>query len=217
MPSPASFVAAPGKRVAAFVYDTFVVFLVFMLLAVLAESVGHDLSTWATFVSCAFLYHYAFLAFREGRTLGKAAQDICVVTVAGQHPHQWQALVRPAVRYMPLLLLSIKTRDWVLTEALYGLAFKLLPSLLWLGEYSLLRSSPLRQTVADRTARTLVVNSPTCEPHRAPAVPMYSATDAEFGFPPKRPPSERRSRETRSNPSFNLTFSGWLRQPPNAS
>ena len=90
-------------------------------------------------------------------------------------------------RYFPLLLLSIDTDDRVVTQAVLGLAFKLVPSLLWLAEYSLLKSSPVRQTLADKVARTVVVNTPTWEPHRAPAIPMYSATDAEFGHPPSRP------------------------------
>jgi uncharacterized RDD family membrane protein YckC len=208
MPRPASFVAAPRKRIAAFVYDSFAIIFTFMVLAVVAESVGHDLSTFAVFVTCAFAYHYAFLAFREGRTLGKAAQDICVVTVDGRAPRQWQALARPAIRYAPLLLLSLSTRDWVVSEALLGLAFKILAALLWLGECSLLTGSPTRQTIADRLARTLVVNTPTWEPHKAPAIPMYSATDAEFGHPPKRPPSERSECAARPNPSIERTAHG---------
>ena len=188
MATPASFVAAPGKRVAAFVYDTFAVVLAFMVVAVLAESAGHEFGTWFVFVCCAFVYHYAFLAFREGRTPGKSAQDICVVTIEGQAPRQWQALARASLRYLPLLLLSINTKDWVIMEALLGLGFKLVASLLWLAEYSLLNSSQARRTLGDRLARTLVVNLPTWEPHRAPAIPMYSATDAEFGHPPQRPP-----------------------------
>lgn len=186
MASPSSFVATPAKRIAAFVYDFFVVFLGFMVVAVTTELVGQDVSNLATFAACAWVYHGLFLAFREGQTLGKAAQDICVVGVDGQPIRKWQALVRASVRHIPLLLLSINTRDWVLSEAILGLAIKIVAALLWLAEYSLLTSSPARQTVADRLARTLVVNLPTWQPHRAPAIPMFSADDAEFGQPPKR-------------------------------
>jgi uncharacterized RDD family membrane protein YckC len=44
---------------------------------------------------------------------------------------------------------------------------------------------PSRQTLADLVARTLVINVPPPQPHRAPAAPMYSATDAEFGVRPR--------------------------------
>jgi hypothetical protein len=56
------------------------------------------------------------------------------------------------------------------------------------AETTLLGHSATRQTLADRVARSLVVNLPPLQPHRAPAGPMYSATDKEFGFPPRRPP-----------------------------
>lgn len=191
MPSPSSFVAPPGKRIAAFIYDFVLVFLTFALLAVAAEALGIDLAVWWAFVVCAFSYHCGFLLVREGRTLGKAAQDICVVGADGQPTSIGQAVVRAGVRYGPLLLLSIPSRDWVLTEALLALCAKVIAALLWLAEYSLLTSSPTRQTLADRLARTLVVNLPTWQPHRAPAIPMYSASDAEFGRPPKVPPPDR--------------------------
>ncbi len=103
MTIPASFVAAPGKRVAAFIYDAVAVVLVFMVVAVFAESVGYDLTTLTVLVCCSFLYHGAFLVFRDGRTFGKVAQDICVVTNDGQSPRIWQAFARAAVRYFPLL------------------------------------------------------------------------------------------------------------------
>ncbi len=142
-----SFLAPPGKRISAFVYDTLAVFLAFLLLASVAEASGFDPGAGRIFVACAFVYHYAFLAFREGRTFGKQAQDICVVSADGQRLSQWQAVLRPALRYMPLMLLTIDIHD------------------------------------------RFVVNLPTLEPHRAPAIPMYSATDKEFGTPPRRPPT----------------------------
>jgi hypothetical protein len=55
------------------------------------------------------------------------------------------------------------------------------PLLLELG---MMFTLPTRQTLSDLVARTLVVNVPPPQPHRAPAGPMYSPSDAEFGFPP---------------------------------
>jgi hypothetical protein len=38
-----------------------------------------------------------------------------------------------------------------------------------------------RRSVADLVAGTIVVNAPAPQAHRAPAAPMYGATDREFG------------------------------------
>jgi hypothetical protein len=52
-------------------------------------------------------------------------------------------------------------------------------------ELGMMFTLPTRQTLADLVARTLVINVPPPQPHRAPAAPMYSATDAEFGVRPR--------------------------------
>lgn len=44
----------------------------------------------------------------------------------------------------------------------------------------------IAQSVADFLSGTLVVKLPPPQAHRAPAVPMFSAHDAEFGVPPRR-------------------------------
>lgn len=45
---------------------------------------------------------------------------------------------------------------------------------------------PQRRTVADLLAGTVVVSMPPYRPHRAPAMPMYSADDTELGSPPQK-------------------------------
>ena len=44
-----------------------------------------------------------------------------------------------------------------------------------------------RRSIADLLFRTRVVRLPPLQPHRAPAGPMYSATDAEFGITGRAP------------------------------
>jgi len=68
-----------------------------------------------------------------------------------------------------------------------------------IADVTLLERSASRETLTDRLAGSLVVNLPPLQPHRAPAVPMYSATDAEFGHPPSRPPDADRDWRKRSN------------------
>lgn len=43
------------------------------------------------------------------------------------------------------------------------------------------------RSIVDLVFTTRVVRMPPVQPYRAPAGPMYSATDAEFGNPPRRP------------------------------
>ncbi len=45
---------------------------------------------------------------------------------------------------------------------------------------------PTRQSTSDLLCRTFVVSALPLQPHRAPAAPMFSATDAKFGVRPQR-------------------------------
>jgi len=188
--SPSSFVAKSGKRVAAFLFDLLIVLFAFLVAATIAATTGHDLSSFQGFAVVSIAYHTLFITFWNGQTPGKQAQDICVVSVDGQRPGQWRALARAAVRYIPLALLTIDWRDWVAIEAVASLCIKIFAVVLWLRELALLEGSPTRQTIADKIAGTLVVNLPAPEAHRAPAGPMFSATDEEFGTPPRNGPKQ---------------------------
>jgi uncharacterized RDD family membrane protein YckC len=55
-----------------------------------------------------------------------------------------------------------------------------------LVELGMMFTLPSRQTLADLVSKTLAVNVPPPQPHRAPAAPMYSPTDAEFGVRPRK-------------------------------
>ncbi|MDT9001570.1 RDD family protein [Paucibacter sp. APW11] len=108
--------------------------------------------------------------------IGKILQRISVVSAAtGQGPSSQQALLRSLVRC---------------TWALCGVSFasaadsSFLVALPVIAELALATMHPLRQTLADLVAGTVVIATPPVQPHRAPAAPMYSRNDAEFG-PPK--------------------------------
>jgi hypothetical protein len=51
-------------------------------------------------------------------------------------------------------------------------------------ELALMAHTSWRRSVADLFARTIVVNRPPPQAHRAPAYPMFSAKDEEFGPKP---------------------------------
>ncbi len=189
MAYPASFVASPKARTAAFVFDGFAALLLFLALAVAAESAQMDIASVAGFAACAWLYNSVLPAVNQGATWGKGAQGILVVSSSGGPAAAWQYVVRSSARFVPAALLSISYTEWVLPQALAGLGIKIGVALFWLGEYALMNSSPTRQTLSDRLAHTLVVNLPPAQSHRAPAGPMFSATDREFGVPPRAPKS----------------------------
>lgn len=108
--------------------------------------------------------------------IGKVLQRISVVSVAtGQVPSSQQAVLRSLVRCA-----------WALCGASVASATGsgLLMALPVVAELALVVMHPLRQTLADMLAGTVVIATPPVQPHRAPAVPMYSRHDAEFG-PPK--------------------------------
>jgi uncharacterized RDD family membrane protein YckC len=185
VPNAAPFLASPLKRAFAGAADAFVYLLV--LVFVLAAVMGTDLRGFgiafiagiatATYV----LYHSASFWYLDDATPGMRVLNMRMVRVSGGRALSLtQTLIRPAVR--PLLL-------WVFAGSAYFLDWRsarvqaalIAPLLLELG---MMFTLPSRQTLSDLVAKTLVVNVPPPQPHRAPAGPMYSPTDAEFGLPP---------------------------------
>src|SRR5690606_31418931 len=90
----------------------------------------------------------------------------------------WQSLLRPGVRvaFFAVLVLTVAPAP----TGQFDLV--IIPLLMEVG----LLFTSASVTLADLVASTRVVNTPPLQPHRAPAAPMYSATDAEFGYPPRK-------------------------------
>ena len=154
-----------------------------------------DLARWVVFGTVFFIYHCGCLLARDGRTLGKTAADICVISSTGQSLTASRSLLRAGVRSAPFILLGVPSMELVGGTLL--LAFVL-------AEFYFLEKSPSRHTVADFVAHSLVVNVPPLQPHRAPAGPMFSANDRELGSPPRRLPSNDHSNSSRSNLAHGL-------------
>ena len=165
--------------------------MLFGIVALIGDARGQNLASWPVFLACFFLYHFVVMAF-GANSFGKMAMEISVVDTSGRPPAEWQALVRAAARVAPALLLNLPLLDSPAQSELLQGACRIVFAMATLAEFALLQGSVTRQTLADRVARTLVVNSPGVQPHRAPAVPMFSATDGEFGTPPKVAPKQRR-------------------------
>ena len=198
----ASFTAGSGRRLWAGAFDVISVAVIFLAIAAAAEGLRFNLSRWSVLGLVYFIYNLVCLFARDGRTLGKTAVDICVVSAAGRRLTAAESITRAAVRSWPFFLLDAqiaRVLDGYLSFPLTVLAGTLLMAALFIAETTLLASSPTRQTIADRLAGSLVVNLPPMQPHRAPAIPMYSARDAEFGHPPGRPADRDEDWRKRSN------------------
>ena len=186
MASPASFVASPNKRIAAFVFDSVVVTVGLLLVVVTLGRRNVEIPLFASFAACAWLYHVIATWAQHGQTLGRSVQGICVASASGLEASVRQLIVRASWRYFPLAALSIPWQEQVPAEAACALAIRVVAVLLWAREFLLLQGAEGR-TQADRLADTCVVNAPPPDTHRAPAAPMFSANDVEFGTPPKVP------------------------------
>lgn len=180
--------ASSRARSLAYVIDLVFIGGLIVLLCGIAQASGSDPGWGTSFAVMTFLYHAYFLSQRGGVSPGKFTQNICVVSSSGPLSVR-QSIVRAVLTAFPYA--CVAAGSWTALEVVERGIVALLPVIgvaFLFGELLILESSVARRTVGDRAARTVVVNLPPVQPHRAPAVPMFSAIDVEFGGPPKRPP-----------------------------
>ncbi len=183
--------ASMERRVTAFVIDALLVCIVVLTLGAAAESLGVRNSAIAAFALAALVaYHSAGLANRD-IGFGRVVMAISVISLkSGPELSRLQCIARPLVRLAWICLGIVPAT--VFREPI----FLCTPLVV---DVALLTFHPLRQTVADLVCRTVVVNLPPLQPHRAPAGPMFSPDDAEFG-PKPRGSKANRSIDTDPNP-----------------
>lgn len=176
------YVAAPKKRLSAAFVDFLLIGLAAVLVSALGDAVGYHADFGLLAAVAYFGYHVLLLQFWSGQTPGRRAFDIVVISSNGGPLTVMQIFLRSALRPIVVLLptvASLKAGTLELNPLITTAALFV--------EVALMFLIPSRRTVADFLSRCLVVNAPPLQPHRAPAVPMYSATDREFGYPPRRP------------------------------
>lgn len=179
------YLASVQRRLLAFVLDSSILLLASLIVFGVIDSLGQNplLLLWIIPILY-FAYHTTVLT-NQNIGFGRVVASISVISIRGNDLTQKQALVRVASRTalvaVGLVGAVLNHEPWII--------------LLTVGiELLLITASPWRQSIADLLAGTLVVRAPQVQPHRAPAAPMYSATDSEFGVPPKwpvNPPVER--------------------------
>jgi uncharacterized RDD family membrane protein YckC len=179
MATGSSFTALPVRRYAAFFADAAATFVLFLVVGVVGEALAVDLGRWDAFAIVWFLYQGTLLAFNQGQTFGRYLTNIVVYGESGSPLIAGQAYFRSLVRVLPVALLE-GPHEIPIVGSLVLLALVVV-------ETRLIERSSTRQSVADRLAKSLVVNLPPPHTHRAPAGPMFSESDGEFGHPPKRP------------------------------
>jgi len=189
MANAAPYIATPARRLAAGAIDLLLCFG----LSVFGWGLVVSASNASTLIEVALLNKVPFLVYAgyhalclwrfNGQTLGLYFLNIRVVRASSGGELSFpQAALRGTFR--PLLI-YLFGQAAVAAQASFGpvTSIAAVPVLVELGMMFTLST---RQTLSDVVCRTLVVNLPSPQPHRAPAGPMYSPTDAEFGVRPRR-------------------------------
>lgn len=178
MPAAKPNLASWGHRLLASVLDAMALFVALLILFAFGEMLGFSSEWIAAVIPVAYVAYNSAGLFAPHLSFGRTVAGISVVSIRGNGEVTYmQALVRPLVRVLALVLAfficAAIEQPWLLV----------LP---FVVELALVMHTPWRQSMADLIAGTIVVNTPQPSPHRAPAAPMYSATDAEFGPAPRR-------------------------------
>jgi len=178
MVTPTPFLASATKRLGAALVDAAPVTLVSIFALALIDKLGLGVGPMIGIVPLIFIVYHSFFNYRwSGETPGRRLFDIRVVSSrSALDLTLTQCIARPVVRIVWLLgfvpfAVAFHNPWYSLTSAIADLL--------------LMSSLPWRQTLADFLCRTIVVRTPPPQPHRAPAAPMYSTTDAEFGVAPR--------------------------------
>jgi len=179
MPAAKPNLASWSHRLLACVLDSMALFVVLLVLLALSETLGFSSLVVAAAIPVFYVAYNSATLLTPQFSLGRTVAGISVVSVRGDGGiTRMQAVVRPLVRVLAFVVASFisvtSDQPWL---------FPVLPLIV---ELALIVHTPWRQSMADFLAGTIVVNTPQPSPHRAPAGPMYSATDAEFGLPPRQ-------------------------------
>jgi uncharacterized RDD family membrane protein YckC len=178
MASGVPFVAPIGKRVLAEAFDMMFICVVIFLFLGWSISIN-DMGLWIFALPplCYASYHAVFLQAWEGQTPGRRLAGIQIVAANSNRLTHVVCFARPLIRAVSLALMVLIGSFWDWSPLV------VLPVAV---DMLLIHGLPTRQSLPDLICRTLVVNLPPVQPHRAPAALMYSATDAEFGIPPRK-------------------------------
>jgi uncharacterized RDD family membrane protein YckC len=191
------FAAPPHKRLLAAGMDLLCVFAIATFLAPLLKLSGATIRFEALVAVVYLAYETIFLKLWMGQSPGRRLLGTVVLRTSGGALSWLHALLRPSSRVIAFVVTADLAFRYTWPEYTGDIRIPLFP----LVEVGLLLTNPSRRTLADYLALTVVANAPPLQPHRAPAGPMYSERDAEFGFPPSRPRADGDPKLSSSNSS----------------
>ncbi len=153
--------------------------LVIIIFSAIDDAIGLHRSAALLAAFLVFVaYHATFQYQWSGETPGCRMVGIRVVS-GGRTPDV--SVVQCIARPMASVIWLCSSLPFAVMLSMQWIAF--VPAFL---SFAMISSLPSRQTVPDLLCRTLVVRTPPVQPHRAPAAPMFSVADAEFGYKPRR-------------------------------
>jgi uncharacterized RDD family membrane protein YckC len=180
MPAARPHLASWERRFCASAIDALLLFLALALLACAMQVLGEPPTASVFLAPAAYVAYQSSGTMKPHLSLGRTVAGIAVVSVRrGGVVSTVQSVVRPVIRLAGFAVAAVAadvmdfdTRwCWILPPGM---------------ELTLIAVTSWRQSVADFLSGSLVVTLPPPQAHRAPAVPMFSAHDAEFGMPPRR-------------------------------
>ncbi len=172
--------------------------LLFVLVAMFEDYCNSRAAGSTLFGCIVFLYQLGFLTYKEGITFGKYSRNIQPVSTLGKPLTQAQKIVRALLLSLPYFFIGAERTLIFGAEfvAQGSLAFAPLIGIgLLFADLYPLEFHKQPRTLSDRIARTIVISMPPPQPHRAPAFPMYSRNDAEFGMPPNEKDKPKKCHE----------------------
>lgn len=184
-----SFHASRQDRSVAYIADLAATAVICIAVFAISIAVGADISNVFCFGAVLAAYQTYCHTRNPAQSFGKFLRNIAVVGADGSALNPPQAILRSVSLGLPYMMLGLEDAfPEIQSEILaYGMLAGPFIGVAWLlVDIILMEFSPTGRTLTDLLARTAVVNLPPLQPHRAPAVPMFSATDAEFGNPPRR-------------------------------
>jgi len=170
------FLAPIEKRLLAFALDSALLLLAALVIYGVLDALGQGPMLLVGALPIFYFGYHVGALLNQRFAFGRVVAGVSVVSIRGDALTHAQAFVRSVVR---AILVALGVAGAFLSHQPWIIAMSCIL------EVALIVVNPWRQSIADVLAGTLVVRAPEVQPHRAPAGPMFSRTDAEFGNPPK--------------------------------
>lgn len=170
------YLASIESRLLAQTVDLGIILLGTLLILGVFEFVGRFQAYFSLSIPFLYVMYHTTALVKPNYGVGRVIAAITVISSNGSVLTLSQAFIRSFSR------IGIFILGFLSSYVIQHPFMLILPCLV---EIAVMMCTPQRQSLADIFAHTLVIKTPQVQPHRAPAGPMYSTSDAEFGLLPK--------------------------------